>query len=122
MAYRRPLLWWLPPVVWAAGIFALSSISFAPKPALLPGADKLVHAALFAVLAALVYLALRRAHGWDAGRAARTAFFLTLLYAALDELHQVFTPLRVPDVKDWLADGIGATAPFWRRRKPHRPS
>ncbi len=36
-----------------------------------------------------------------------TAIVLTAAYAATDEIHQIFTPGRVPDVADWLADTIG---------------
>jgi VanZ family protein len=32
----------------------------------------------------------------------------TSLFGASDEWHQLFTPLRDSDIRDWLADTLGA--------------
>ncbi|MFC2099416.1 VanZ family protein [Candidatus Bipolaricaulota bacterium] len=65
-----------------------------------PGADKLFHAAEFAVFALLAWKAFRR-------RLA-PALLATLLFAALDEFHQSFVPTRDASVLDGLADAVGA--------------
>ena len=39
---------------------------------------------------------------------ALAAVLLTSLYAATDEFHQRFTPGRMSDVQDWLADTLGS--------------
>ncbi len=102
MSARR----WTPPVLWAALILVLTSI---PNPDVggvgFPGADKLVHAALYLVL------------GWLAARAAladaprpRMAWVVVAiaLFAAVDELHQLVIAGRSPEVLDWIADMVGA--------------
>lgn len=44
----------------------------------------------------------------------KKAFILTLIicliYAAVDELHQILIPGRYAEVLDWVADGLGALA------------
>jgi VanZ family protein len=46
--------------------------------------------------------------GWPA--AILGAIALTSVYGASDEWHQLYTPLRSADVRDWLADTIGGMA------------
>lgn len=107
MSHRR--LWWLPAASWAAFIFFLSTreMGTAPPPWFLSN-DKVVHAVLFGVLAALVHLAARRAERWNVRRAAATALVMASLYGATDELHQLRTPTRSADPMDWVADTVGA--------------
>jgi VanZ family protein len=92
---------WLPVVVWALVIFALSSI-----PSLATGLGtwdlvlrKLAHAAEFAILGALVYRWLGRAP---------LAVAVASAYAATDELHQAFVPGRAASPVDWAIDTAGA--------------
>ena len=45
------------------------------------------------------------------------------LYGLMDEVHQAFTPGRIADPLDWLADVVGALAVaalvlLWHRRRP----
>lgn len=84
-----------------AAIFAASSIPgrSVPAPPIL-GWDKLVHAVVYAVLAALLV----RATG---GRLA-LALAIAILYGVTDELHQALVPGRFADPFDALADAIGA--------------
>jgi VanZ family protein len=97
----RSLSLWLPVVAWAALIFGLSSI-----PSLSSGLGtwdtvlrKLAHTAEFAVLAVLLWRALRNE---------LAALVATLGYAATDELHQHFVRGRHGSPVDVAIDGIGA--------------
>jgi VanZ family protein len=90
-------------------IFWLSSISSPPD---LPGgmSDKGAHALLYAGLGALLVRA--RAGGW--GRPvtlgiAVAAVVVATLYGISDEIHQYFVPPREVEVRDILADAIGAS-------------
>jgi VanZ family protein len=97
----RSLSLWLPVVLWAALIFALSSI-----PSLDSGLGiwdlvlrKLAHAAEYALLAALLLRALTRT--W-------LAFLVALAYAASDEFHQHFVRGRTGTPRDVAVDAAGA--------------
>ena len=97
----RALNLWLPVVVWAAVIFALSSI-----PSLNSGLGswdlvlrKLAHAAEYALLAALLLRALARP--W-------LAFLFALAYAVSDEFHQHFVRGRSGTPRDVAVDAAGA--------------
>jgi len=119
---RRRLAAWAPAVLYAALIFALSSLSRPQDlvpPALL-SYDKLLHLAEYAVLGLLVARALG-AGGRPPARAFAGALLLASLYGASDELHQAFVPGRTADVLDWAADSAGAALgagaiAFLRRR------
>ena len=101
---------WAPVVLWAALIFAFSSI-----PDLGTGLGtwdlvlrKLAHAAEFAVLGALLLRALA---------AGRVALALGIAYAVTDELHQLLVPGRRGSVVDVLIDAVGVAigVGLWRR-------
>ena len=94
---------WAPVVLWAALIFALSSI-----PSLDTGFGtwdvvlrKLAHLVEYAVLGALLLRALRREPA---------AVALGSLYAATDEIHQSFVAGRQGSPLDWLIDTVGVVA------------
>jgi VanZ family protein len=86
-----------------AVIFAASS---------LPGSDVpghfsvYAHFAEYAILGLLLFLALRAT--LDTRTAALVALAVASFYGATDEVHQVFTPGRVPDPLDWVTDTAGA--------------
>lgn len=99
-----------PALIWAAVLFGLSCIpGRRDAPALLPGADKLVHAVLFGILGALLARGLSRSTSLRFAALMLTSVGLAILYGASDEFHQAFVPGRSPDVLDLLADGAGAT-------------
>jgi VanZ family protein len=99
---------WAPPLLWSVIIFALSSIpgnQFPPMPGWW-SADKLVHGAIYGVLGALCWRAMRAtwARGQGTGMQIIAAVAVTGLYGITDELHQAFTPMRSPDPFDVIAD------------------
>jgi VanZ family protein len=105
---RAQALLWLPILVWAGIIFALSAT---PNLRVAQAADlgfvvrKAGHMAVFGVLAVLVWRALassavRRAMVWS--------WVLTAAYAASDEFHQSFTSGRHPSAVDVAIDSVGA--------------
>jgi VanZ family protein len=99
-AYHAAVRAWLPVIVWAAVIFAFSSI-----PSLGTGLGtwdlvlrKLAHAAEYAVLGAL----LMRAVGREG-----PAWALGVLYAVTDEVHQHFVSGRQAAPLDVAVDALG---------------
>lgn len=103
----RRILAWGPPLLWMALIFHESSLSD-PAPAVTHLIwDKILHLGGYAVLGFLLARALR-AEGWGWRAAFAGAVLLTSAYGASDEFHQLFTPMREADVRDWIADSIGA--------------
>ena len=97
---------WGPPVLLAATIYVLSSLSQVPGGEYVY--DKLGHLAVFGVLG---YLTLRATHGGSGPLSplpAATAVLLVVAWGALDEFHQSFVPGRYPSVADVVADALGA--------------
>jgi VanZ family protein len=101
---------WLPVVLWAALIFAFSSVPDLGTG--LGGWDlvlrKIAHAAEYAVLGALLARALR-----SPGVAALAG----VLYAVSDEVHQAFIPGRLGSPIDVAIDAAGVVAGvvLWER-------
>lgn len=69
-------------------------------------ADKVIHFSVFGFMALLIARVrlIQRNTPWGA----MTAVVIVAAFGALDELHQLTTPGRVCDFKDWLADVLGA--------------
>jgi VanZ family protein len=107
---RRLWLWWGLALVWMGGIFffsAQTNFDFAPEQWQIDPVSWAAHFAEYAVLAALLWQALR--HTPRLGRrAVALAFVLAALYAISDEWHQSFVPGRYPDIRDVLVDVAGA--------------
>jgi VanZ family protein len=99
---------WLPPLIYMAIIFYLSSQS-APLPAVTAVVwDKILHLFEYAGLAALFGRALvGEGLGWSASFV--VAALLAAAYGATDEYHQLFVPLRSGELRDWLVDVLGAS-------------
>jgi VanZ family protein len=101
---------WAPVVLWAAVIFALSSVSDLGTG--LGTWDlvlrKVAHAAEFALLGALLLRALRDE---------RVALASGIAYAVTDEIHQHFVPGRVGAPLDVAIDAVGVALGvlLWRR-------
>ena len=115
---------WAAALLYAAGIFALSSISRVPRlQSEVYGVDKLAHALLYFFFAAVLWRALSNSatrHG------VLVAAIIAALYGVTDEIHQHFVPGRTMSFFDWTADAAGAV--LWgvylryaRRRATPRP-
>ena len=104
----RRLLLWAPAVGFMALIFYASSVPGDE----LPGHfwDKAVHFLVYGGLGVLFLLPVTdaRLDRLNAKSAVMAVFFATL-YGAFDEIHQSFTPERTPDLRDLLADCLGAS-------------
>lgn len=91
-------------------IFYLSSIPSIDIVTKIPINDKILHAAEFFILAALLHMCFNIA---DNKMINKNRYFLaitiTTIYAISDEFHQSFVPGRVADIFDLTADSIGAS-------------
>ncbi|HEU4384666.1 MAG TPA: VanZ family protein [Anaeromyxobacteraceae bacterium] len=111
-----------PPILYAALIFGLSSLS-SPQdllPQELLGFDKALHLGEYAALGALLARALSGGDRSPA-RAFLWALLLGAIYGVSDELHQALVPGRDASAFDWIADaagtGLGAAAFLFLRRR-----
>jgi VanZ family protein len=110
-----------PLAAWLALMITVSSLPGDALPEVpVWNADKLAHAAEYLVLALLVfrYLRLGRrllfSHSWQLTAA------MTVVYAALDELHQLFIPNRLCDWHDFAADCSGIMVGVWLAMRLYR--
>lgn len=103
-------LYWVPVIIWAGIIFALSSTpSFPDEVSMFAKFDKLIHAIEYAGLSFLLARALKQSPQQKISRNFRVlAIIFTILYGISDEFHQSFVPLRDPSMVDLIADSIGA--------------
>jgi VanZ family protein len=67
------------------------------------GWDKLAHFACFSVITALLWRG-------TCGRAPLAVLGAVLAFAALDEVHQIFMPMRSAEFLDFVADAAAAVA------------
>lgn len=116
--WDRRLLSWLPALIGMGILFYTSS---------LPGdeihlppfsfSDKAVHFAAYGVLGILI--AWRKGLRGDPaeGRIDRSGIVAGMLFAASDEIHQIFVPLRMFDISDMAADFLGVAFGVWIYRK-----
>lgn len=99
----------LPPVVYAAFIFFLSSRESLPAAAgLVP--DKLEHFVLYFGFGWLVARALTKPGASNTISRWLIAALIASAYGATDEWHQAHVPNRTADVADWIADTAGGAA------------
>ena len=71
--------------------------------------DKGVHFLVYGGLGVLFLLPLAAARlAQVTPKSAGVAVLLSTLYGMFDEVHQAFTPERSPDVRDLVADALGA--------------
>ncbi|MDR1239166.1 MAG: VanZ family protein [Treponema sp.] len=111
MKKRLRLLQWLPAVLVAALIWFLSSQNILPRPGGIPGFDKVLHFAAFAVFTGVVCLWFSPEKWKSRGRLfALIAAVIGSVYGIIDEVHQFFVPGRDCSIWDWIADTLGSAA------------
>lgn len=108
MTFER-IAQWLPPLLWMALIFAMSSRSTIPTA---PGISQQLlaaagHVVVFAILAILLFRALD-GHVPSTQRRAGLAWLTTTVYGISDEFHQSFVPGRYATIDDVILDAVGA--------------
>jgi VanZ family protein len=92
---------------WLA-IFALTHSPVVPMPHFAPRAiDKIAHLGVFAGLAFLLGAA-GMALGYTPRRVIAAVILIVAAYGVFDEFTQQFVPNRISDVRDWMADMLGA--------------
>lgn len=101
------IIFGLASVVWAAGIFTMSSIPASGLPANLGLWSNAAHFFEYAVLAALISFTIGKPDDppW---KTALIAVAIAAAYGATDEFHQWFVEGRATDIRDWLTDIAGA--------------
>ncbi len=106
---RRAAVLWLPVLLVAAAISALSHTSHPPAPRAVP--DWLLHGGEFATLGFTLARALAGGLGRTVGwRVAVWTLGLGAAFGVADEFHQAFVPLRHPSAADVAADAAGTAA------------
>ena len=148
MRARRFVRYWLPAIVWMAVIFLGSTdmlsaahtsrflvpflrwldpqISLAALNAIQFGIRKLAHLTEYAILAALLWRALRGGTRWQVKMSILffVAWIACAIFAASDEFHQSFVPSRTSSPIDVMIDvtgaliGLAICLAFGMRRKP----
>ena len=148
MRARRFVRYWMPTIVWMAVIFLgatdmLSAahtsgflvpflrwldpqISLAALNAIQFGIRKLAHLTEYAILAALLWRALRGGTRWQVKMSILffVAWIACAIFAASDEFHQSFVPSRTSSPIDVMIDvtgaliGLAICLAFSMRRKP----
>ena len=118
---RRTAILWLLVIVYAAGIFILSSDSNPPSDGdfglYIPFFDKIAHFFLYLFFGATLYLAVRET---SERNPEHLAYAAGALYAFSDEVHQYFVPYRSTDAFDFLVDALAlAFAICMLSRKKH---
>lgn len=102
MSNKRPTwlssLLWLAAAAWAGVIYAGSSIPGSQIPGRFSVLGHLVEYAIFGLLLALALRVEPRT------AAMLVALAICAAYAASDEFHQAFVPMRTPDPLDWTVD------------------
>jgi VanZ family protein len=108
IATVRFLVLWAPVAIYMATIFLVSADSDPPAPSSF--SDKTLHLLAYAALGVLVCRAAAGGLGRRVTvRAALITMILSIGYGVTDEIHQMFVPLRSPELLDVFADAAGAT-------------
>ena len=111
----KNLKYWVPPLLYMALIFWVSSLEQPPLP--MPEfewltIDKLYHFIEYAILGGLLAIAFVKAKPavMPSKLIWLVAAVLSILYGASDEWHQTFVPGRFATLADWVADVLGSIA------------
>lgn len=96
------IVFWIPTLFWMGVIFYFSSrprVSVSEKYLINFLFFKTLHIIEYAVLYFLLFRSFKKRFFY--------AFLFSLLYAATDEIHQMFVPTREGKIRDVLIDAIG---------------
>ena len=99
----------VPFLAYAGLIYWLSAQSHLPVPSRFPSFSTYAHFVEYFGFGILVARGLA-GYGVPLQRAVWLGALVCSFYGATDEYHQRYTPRRVPDVYDWVADTLGAGA------------
>ncbi len=105
-----PFLRWISPEI---SIATIAAVEFLIR--------KGAHLTEYAILAILLFRALRSRGRYVFARQAALVLTVAALYAATDEYHQTFTPSRTASARDVMIDCCGAAvglAIYWSLRRP----
>lgn len=106
---RTKLYIHIPLIAYWLFLFSLTTIPADAVPVLFEIQDKVEHFLAYMVLAILLNFTLHFQKRIQS--AAAQSFLFTMififLYAAVDEVHQIFIPGRYCDPLDWIADSLG---------------
>ena len=109
---KKIINFWVPPVIWGALIFSVSSTSV-PQVSTSYTVDftihKFAHIIEYAILGILIYRALIQ-EKISRREAVIYAIIIAAFYGFTDEFHQSFTPHRTTRLRDVIIDTIGATS------------
>jgi VanZ family protein len=106
-----------PPIVWAVFIYILSAQSALPSFTVSTYDfifKKCSHIFVYGVLYFLVYRGINLGKTTLKQKNWLLPYFICFLYAAADELHQIFTPHRTPTFRDVGYDMLGVSIFFLR--------
>ena len=110
-------------VLCALAVFAVSSWPDIKLPDLgIHWTDKLAHFSQYAVFACLVAGGWACPGGWGNWKDQWRPVVFLIVFAALDEFHQIWIPRREASTLDWTADLLGVLVGFglglllWRRQ------
>ncbi len=109
MQLRKLVSLWLPALLWMGLIFYLSSrpgLKVAEGPADF-WTRKPAHVGEYAILFLLFFRALKGSFPWGRREVYLSAGAFSFFYAAFDELHQLFVPLREGKLTDLVFDLLG---------------
>lgn len=103
MTVKRDLFW---PLLIVGTLFLISGQSEVATPDFSFNIDKIAHFAVFGALAtSMIRMDFFRKQGW---KGALQVCLMVSLFGGLDEWRQSFTPGRLMEFDDWLADSLGA--------------
>jgi VanZ family protein len=106
--FMRFINFWLPVIIYAIFIFSMSSIPGDSLPSLFRFQDVFGHLLEYMVFGILIRRAMKAYYpGMVYGVRLCWVLFISLAYAATDELHQSFIPSRTPSFVDIAYDGLG---------------
>lgn len=105
--------YWMPFIIWALIIFWFSSLPTVETTDIFWQdflLKKSAHFIEYLMFALLLFRALKNNSGFSTDKSLKLTFFLSLIYALSDELHQSFVPGREPRIRDVAIDTLGAAS------------